>query len=193
MPVFFGPCTGFRTAVRFRFLSLSVASFMHRAELVLALIMGLVSAGLMWKSAELPVGWIPEEGPGGGAFPFWLSAGMLACCIWILVRWVRQPGGGAKADARPYFEGGARTQVIMVTAALAVMVGLVHVIGVYGSIPLFLVFYVRLLGRHSWTLTAAIAVLTPVVTFFFFEAALKITLPKGYTEPLFYPLYDWFL
>jgi hypothetical protein len=35
--------------------------------------------------------------------------------------------------------------------------------------------------------------LTPVVTFFFFEIALHITLPKGYTEPLFYPLYDWFM
>lgn len=155
--------------------------------------MALVSAGLMWKSAELPVGWIPEEGPGGGAFPFWLSAGMLACCIWTLVRWVRRPAGDAKAGDRPYFEAGARAQVIMVTAALAVMVGLVHVIGVYGSIPLFLVFYMRLLGRHRWTLIAAFAVLTPVVTFFFFEAALKITLPKGYIEPLFYPLYDWFL
>jgi hypothetical protein len=29
-----------------------------------------------------------------------------------------------------------------------------------------------------------------VVTFLFFEVALKITLPKGYTEPLFYPIFD---
>ena len=166
---------------------------MRRAELLLALIMALVSAGLMWKSAELPIGWIPEEGPGGGAFPFWLSAGMLACCIWTVVRWVRRPGGEARADDRPYFEEGARTQVVVVATALAVMVGLVHVIGVYGSVPLFLVFYLRVLGSHGWRITAGLAILTPVTTFFFFEAALKITLPKGYTEPLFYPLYDWFL
>jgi hypothetical protein len=31
------------------------------------------------------------------------------------------------------------------------------------------------------------------VAFFFFEIALKKTLPKGFTEPLFYPLYDIFL
>ena len=41
-------------------------------------------------------------------------------------------------------------------------------------------------------LTGAFAVTTPIVTFFFFEVALRITLPKGYTEELFYPLYDWF-
>ena len=165
---------------------------MRQAELALALIMGLVSASLMWKSAELPVGWIPDRGPGGGAFPFWLSAGMLVCCIWILIRGVRNPTGVA-ADDGPYFAPETRNQVIVVTIALAVMIGLVHIIGVYGAVPLFLVFYLRALGRHGWGLTAAFAVATPVVTFFFFEAALKITLPKGYTEPLFYPLYDWFM
>ena len=127
---------------------------MRQAELVLALIMGLVSASLMWKSAELPVGWIPDRGPGGGAFPFWLSAGMLVCCIWILIRWVRNPTGVA-ADDRPYFAPETRNQVIVVTIALAVMIGLVHIIGVYGAVPLFLVFYLRVLGRHGWGLTAA--------------------------------------
>ena len=43
---------------------------MRRAELVMALALGVLSAYLMVKSAELPIGWIPREGPGGGAFPF---------------------------------------------------------------------------------------------------------------------------
>ncbi|MCH7486384.1 MAG: tripartite tricarboxylate transporter TctB family protein, partial [Proteobacteria bacterium] len=37
------------------------------------------------------------------------------------------------------------------------------------------------------------ALAIPVVSFFFFEIALRKTLPKGFTEPLFYPLYDIFL
>jgi len=70
------------------------------------------------------------------------------------------------------------------------MIALIHWIGVYGAIPLFLIFYVRVLGGHSWFKTLTIALATPVVTFVFFEVALKITLPKGYTEPLFYPIFD---
>jgi putative tricarboxylic transport membrane protein len=35
-------------------------------------------------------------------------------------------------------------------------------------------------------------VLTPIVVFFFFEATLKILLPKGITEPFFFPLYAMF-
>jgi hypothetical protein len=49
------------------------------------------------------------------------------------------------------------------------------------------------MGRHGWLNSLCIALATPVVVFFFFEIALRITLPKGWTEPLFYPLYDWFL
>ena len=76
--------------------------------------------------------------------------------------------------------------------SLAVMVALIHVVGVYGSVPLFLLFYMRFMGRHSWWLSGTLAVCIPIVTFFFFEIVLRITLPKGYTEPLFYPIYDVF-
>ncbi len=82
---------------------------------------------------------------------------------------------------------------VLVAGSLAVMIGSIHIIGVYGAIPLYLVFYLRALGRHSWLTTGALAVSTPVAAFFFFEIALKKTLPKGFTEPLFYPLYDIFL
>jgi len=33
----------------------------------------------------------------------------------------------------------------------------------------------------------------PIVSFFFFDIAMRIVLPKGYLEPLFIPLYDIFL
>jgi hypothetical protein len=48
------------------------------------------------------------------------------------------------------------------------------------------------MGKHSWSLTATLAVSIPVVIFYFFEITLKIILPKGITEPLFLPLYKLF-
>ena len=82
---------------------------------------------------------------------------------------------------------------ITIAGSLTVMIGAIHFIGVYFSLPLFLMFYLRFLGRHTWSLVLGVAVATPIATFFFFEIALLKTLPKGYTEPLFYPLYDMFL
>ncbi len=165
---------------------------MRVAELVMAGVMAVFSLYLMWKSMELPIGWLPGEGPGGGAFPFWLSLGMLACCLSVIARWVVRASPPSRST-KPYIERQAAKSILLVAGALTVMIGLIHIIGVYGAVPLFLVFYVRYLGRHSWTTTGALAVGTPVAAFFFFEIALKKTLPKGFTEPLFYPLYDIFL
>ena len=158
----------------------------------MAILMGVFSLYLMWKSAELPVGWIPDEGPGGGAWPFWLSVMMLLCCVGIIVNWVRRKGKIANSE-ETYIERGVLIEVGLVALALIVTVGLFSFIGVYGALPLFLIFYMRFMGNHSWKLSGSFAVLLPIVTFFFFEITLKITLPKGFTEPLFYPLYRIFL
>ena len=162
------------------------------AELIMALLMSAFSIYLMVKSAELPIGWIEDEGPGGGAWPFWLACIMLLSCIGILYNWVRRSGRIANSDM-PYVEGRVLIDVLAVTVALITTVGLFQVVGVYVATPLFLIFYLKFMGRHSWGLTIALSALVPVVTFFFFEITLKIILPKGVTEPWFIPLYKIFL
>ena len=162
------------------------------AELAMAILMGVFSLYLMYKSAELPIGWIPDEGPGGGAWPFWLSVMMLLSCVGIIVNWARRKGAIAVSE-EPYIGRGVLIEVGLVALALIVTVGLFSLIGVYGALPLFLLFYLRFLGNHSWRFSISFALLIPIITFFFFEITLKITLPKGVTEPLFYPLYRMFL
>ena len=164
---------------------------MRVAELVMAIVMAVFSIAIMIKASELPIGWIPQSGPGGGAFPFWLGAAMLVCCIWIMVRWVRRTSPQSRST-EPYMDQRAIQLFLVGALPLAIMIGLIHVIGVYFSVPLFLLYYIRFVGGHSWPLTAAITAAMPVVTFLFFEIALTIELPKGLTEPLFYPIYDLF-
>jgi len=161
------------------------------AELLMAIMMAAFSIYLMYKSTELEIGWIEDEGPGGGAWPFWLSAVMLISCLGILYNWFRRKGPIA-TSTRLYIEPHVLMDVTAVTVALVVTVGLFSFIGIYGALPLFLIFYLRFLGKHSWRLTTTLAVLIPVVIFFFFEITLKIILPKGITEPLFLPLYKMF-
>jgi len=63
---------------------------MRRAEITTAGLLALFSIYLMWKSAELEIGFIPDEGPGGGAWPFWLSAVMLICTVIIGINGIRR-------------------------------------------------------------------------------------------------------
>ena len=121
---------------------------MRWAELTMAGIMAIFSLYLMWKSAELPIGWLPGEGPGGGAFPFWLSAGMFICSLWVILRWIRKTSSLSRSTA-PYMEKQAFKLFLIGAGSLAVMIGSIHIIGVYGAVPLFLIFYMRVLGRHS--------------------------------------------
>lgn len=161
------------------------------AELLMAIMMGIFSIYLMVKSAELPIGWIEDEGPGGGAWPFWLSTVMLICCLGILFNWFRKHGPIATSD-KVYIEPHVLVDVAAVTISLVITVGLFSFIGIYGALPLFLIFYLRFLGKHSWKLTSTLAIGIPIVIFYFFEITLKIILPKGITEPLFIPLYKMF-
>jgi hypothetical protein len=161
------------------------------AELLMALMMGAFSIYLMVKSYELPVGWIKGSGPGGGTWPFWLSAIMLISCLGILFNWFRKHGPIA-SSTRVYIQSHVLMDVAAVAASLIVTVALFSFIGIYGALPLFLIFYLRVLGRHSWQLSGTLSILIPVVIFYFFEITLKIILPKGITEPLFLPLYKMF-
>ncbi|WP_422367157.1 tripartite tricarboxylate transporter TctB family protein [Pelagibius sp.] len=165
---------------------------MRRAELTTAILLAAFSIYLMWKSAELPIGWLPGEGPGGGAFPFWLAAIMLASCVWIVINWFRRSSPPSQSN-QPFMDRDAVKRFALVGGGVTVMIGLIHILGVFGALPLFLIYYIRFLGRHSWTTTLAIALSAPVVVFFFFDVALRVIMPKGYLEPLFLPLYDIFL
>ena len=164
---------------------------MRVAELVMAIALAVFSIYIMVKASELPIGWIPKSGPGGGAFPFWLAFGMLACCGVIILRWFRRTSPLSRSE-EPYMDSRAFQLFIVGALPLATMIGLIHVIGVYFSVPLYLFYYLRFVGGHSWGLTGLISGVMPVATFLFFEIALKIELPKGYTEELFYPIYDLF-
>ena len=158
---------------------------MRRAELIVAAVLAIFSLYLMWKSTELPIGWDPEKGPGGGAFPFWLSAGMLVCTLLIAYRTLR----GRTPESRstePFMDRESFRMILIVVASLTAMVAAIHVIGVYGAVPLFLIFYLRYMGKHSWVTTLAVSLTTPVVTFLFFEKMLLILLPKGITDEWFY-------
>ena len=114
---------------------------------------------------------------------------MLVSCLMIVYQWYR--GASPESRSEEIFMTPETVRIIGITvAALFLLLLATHIIGLYFSMMLFLTFYLRVLGRHTWQLTVVLALATPTFLFFFFEGALVIPLPKGYSEPLFYPLYE---
>lgn len=160
---------------------------MLKADSIIAMgLMGL-SVYFMVHALVLPIGWVEYEGPGGGAFPFWLSLVMLLAAGGVLVRSVR-----SEAPSEPFFDPETRKSVFAVSVAVVATIAALPLVGAYVAIPLFLLWYLRIFGGHTWRLTGILTVSVPIVLFFFFEVTLKILLPKGVTEPLFIPLYAAF-
>lgn len=159
---------------------------MRLAEIVTAGVLALLSIYLMWKSTELNVGYITGEGPGGGAWPFWLSGIMLICTGMIAINWVRRTSPPAQSE-EALLDGYGKRSLVLVGGGLLGFIGLIGIISMYGAMLVFLVYYLRFLGRHSWTLTAILSISLPVTFFLFFEAVMRITLPKGmqFTEPFY--------
>jgi len=164
---------------------------MRNGEIVTAGVLALFSLYLMWKSAELPIGYISGQGPGGGAWPFWLSAVMLVCCGFIAFNWWRRTSPPSQSD-EPMLDRYGWRMLMLVGGGIVVFVGLVNILSMYGAIAVFLLYYTRYLGRHGWGLSLSIALITPVLFFFFFEGAMRITMPSGmpFTDPVFNVLYE---
>lgn len=149
-----------------------------------------LSLGLMWSATDgLQVGWVSEKGPGSGFWPFWLSFGMLGASIWTLVRWILKQTPES-TNMEPYLPRAAFYVVSVSIGAVFGLLILIHLIGIYIALLIFMLFYTKFVGRHGWPLSLALMIGTPVFIFCLFEWALTIPLPKSISEPLFYPIYD---
>lgn len=161
----------------------------RQAELLMAIALALLSIVFMIKSTDgLSIWWVPEKGPGSGAWPFWLSLLMLLSCLTIIVRWVMRVTPQSRSE-EPFMDRHAVQLLGTTVAALFLLILGMRYIGIYFSLVLFLIFYLRVLGRHSWALAVSLAGAIPVAVFMLFEWALTIPLPKGMSERLFFPIY----
>ena len=164
---------------------------MRLGEIVTACVLAALSIYMMWKSTELNIGYVAGRGPGGGAWPFWLSAIMLGCTAVIALNWFRRTSPPSRST-EPVLDADGRRMLLQVGGGLLGFVALVGIISMYGAMAVFLFYYLWFLGRHRLWLSLTIAIATPIVFFFFFEALMRITLPKGmsFTDPFFNVLYE---
>ena len=161
------------------------------AELVMAIALAILSIAFMIKSTDgLDIMWVAGKGPGSGAWPFWLSLIMLLSCLATIGRWFKRVTPQSRSSELFFDPHGAQIIGITIAALFLLILG-TYYFGIYLSLIAFLLFYIRVMGKHSWVLTAILMFGIPIFLFFFFEWALQIPLPKGVWIPdaWYLPLY----
>jgi hypothetical protein len=88
------------------------------------------------------------------------------------------------ARTRVFAEWGQLRQVVSVLAPTIVYVALVPYIGIYVASALLIGFFMVWFGRYNLILSAAVAVVVPILTFLMFEIWFLVPLPKGALESM---------
>lgn len=162
------------------------AASMKTMEIVVAAILLVFGAVVMWDSRRLGAGW-SDDGPQAGYFPFYIGLMIVLGCVINLWRAFMLKG----EDNGPFVMRGQLKLVMSVMVPTVVYVvlimgpGPVPGLGIYVASVLFIAYFMRRLGKYSWAKIVPVSVGVSVAFFLLFEVWFKVPLPKGPLEALF--------
>ncbi|HEY7555903.1 MAG TPA: tripartite tricarboxylate transporter TctB family protein [Candidatus Binatia bacterium] len=154
---------------------------MRALNLVTAAALMLLSGIVIYEALGLGIGWA-NEGPQSGFFPFWLSVLLAAISAVLIVQALLE------RSKTPFV---TRERFVPVLKVLVPLTGFIVLtdppgpwtgLGLYVAAGLYLGFYMRWVGRHSWQAVLVLATVIPVVTFLVFETWFLVPMPKGPLE-----------
>ena len=152
---------------------------MRKANLWVAVFLFVIGVIVMYDSVRLGFRWEPGFGPGAGYLPFYLSLGVLICTGINIVKQIRQLSKeGITGDKRLIQEGGLKP-ILWVLLPSTVMVILTAIIGLHFAAFVFLLFYMRVVGKIGWLECALVSVLFPIGMYVVFDRLFLIPLPDG--------------
>jgi putative tricarboxylic transport membrane protein len=148
---------------------------MRTADIIAASLLTALGALVLAEAIRLGFRWGPD-GPQSGFFPFLLAVILIGHSLAIIVRAVR------RHSTTPFTTPAQMRSVLTVAAPAAAMVAVMQFLGLYVASALYLGFYVRRVGRHSWVTALGLAVFVPLAIFVIFERWFLVPLPKGPLE-----------
>jgi len=152
---------------------------MRKANLGVAIFLFLIGALVMYDAVRLGFRWQPGFGPGAGYLPFYLSLGVLICTGIFIIKQIRQLSKvGIVGDKRLIQEGGLKP-ILWVLLPSTAMVVLTSILGLHFAAFIFLLFYMRVVGKIGWLECSLVSILFPILMYIVFDRLFLIPLPDG--------------
>lgn len=127
-------------------------------------------------SARLGFGW-GISGPESGFFPFYLGVGTIVCSLLVILN-IFSKYKKAAAGKRLMPEG-ALTPILWVLIPATAMIMITEFVGLHIAAALYLMFYMRTVGKIGWLTTIVVSLLVPTSLYVVFDKLFLVPLPQG--------------
>ncbi len=149
---------------------------MRKADLGVAVGLILIGLLVLADAIRLGFGW-DQSGPRPGFFPFYLAVILIVCSVIsflkALLKFLKE---GEKKRLMP---PGAWKSILWVLAPAIGMVVITELVGLHIAAALYLLFYMRVVGKVNWATTVAVGLIVPAVLYISFDKLFLVPLPQG--------------
>jgi len=151
---------------------------MLKADITVALLLMLVGFIVMADSIVLGFGW-GMSGPEAGFFPFYMGLGVVICCFFVFLRGFRAYKKQVAGTGKRLIAKGGLSPILWVLLPSFGMVLLTELIGIHLATVVFLVFYMRMVGKIPWITVVLVGLMVPLAVFIVFDKLFLIPMPEG--------------
>jgi putative tricarboxylic transport membrane protein len=149
---------------------------MRKAELWVSLAFALLGVIVIADSIRLGFKW-GMSGPESGFFPFCLGVGVvISSGIVFFNAFTQYKKEGA---GKPLMPPGALKPILWVVIPSTAMVIMTELVGLHIAAALFLMFYMRAVGKIGWVTTLLVGIISPLSLYITFDKLFLIPLPQG--------------
>jgi len=147
-------------------------------DIVVSLLFLLGSAVVITDSFRIGFGWLPNEGPAAGYFPFYIAVAMAIASMINLFGALRIGHNMHESFVtKPAFK-----RVLAVLVPAFIYVALIQFVGLYVASGLYILGFMLTLGKEGILRSVAVSVGVPLALFVMFEIWFLVPLPKGPLE-----------
>jgi putative tricarboxylic transport membrane protein len=140
----------------------------------------MVLAGVViWDCTRIGFGWIENEGPAPGFFPFIVAALMGLASFANIIRVAIH---GPEGDDPVFVTAAGFGRVMSVFLPVLLYVAGISYLGIYVASAIFIALFMLVIGREGFFKSLFISITVSVLLFVTFEFWFRVPLPKGPLE-----------
>ncbi len=151
---------------------------MVKADTIVALVIMAIGIIVLVDTAILGSGW-GMSGPEPGFFPFYMGLGVVICSVFVFLRAFKAYKKEAPGKGKRLIAKGGLAPILWVLIPSTGMVLLTELIGLHLATVIFLIFYMRAVGKIPWVNVVLIGLMLPLAVFIIFDKLFLIPMPEG--------------